>query len=426
VHDDTAGLPDDALPGVSTATIMVVDTSAITDGHLEKAGFYVAVTAPYASDWEGYAMTDSEGWTRRRTDFDVAGSDELDRATMGSLYGALPNFSGGFAVNDTTTTFQIDFLFDRGDLASVPEADLMSATTNALLFENGEIIRFANVSFVGTNLDGTKRYSFDTLRRGVRGTEWAMGTHVSGEKVALIDPTALQRYEIGNNKIGQETTLQFKVSGVSGTTDIDFTTQGNSLKPYAPSNAAAVRNTGTNDVTFTWTRRSRVSGAGSNLPLGEESEKYELDIMNGGIVVRTLTSTTPTAVYTAAQQFADWGGVYPASISIRLYQMSAVVGRGYASEFTVPAATLSYAVSGVSNGWQGTYTDSGTTFNGAPVYQLDGTHKLFRKDASTWWMSSSTGSTTPYYTFSSSSTSVPTGTWTHAAAGPPSCTVTQV
>ncbi|WP_156796395.1 hypothetical protein [Brevundimonas sp. BAL3] len=56
--------------------------------------------------------------------------------------------------------------------------------------------------------------------------------------------------------------------------------------------------------------------------------------MNGATVVRTLSVTTPTAIYTAAQQTADFGAPQ-ASIAVRIYQMSATVGRGRAALATL-------------------------------------------------------------------------------------------
>jgi hypothetical protein len=44
-------------------------------------------------------------------------------------------------------------------------------------------------------------------------------------------------------------------------------------------------------------------------------------------VKRTLAVTSPAAIYTAAQQIADFGASQ-AAVSVRVHQMSAVVGRG--------------------------------------------------------------------------------------------------
>jgi hypothetical protein len=63
------------------------------------------------------------------------------------------------------------------------------------------------------------------------------------------------------------------------------------------------------------------------VPLGEETERYEVDILDGATVKRTLAATTPAATYTAAQQTADFGSPQSA-IDVRVYQLSTVHGRG--------------------------------------------------------------------------------------------------
>ena len=50
--------------------------------------------------------------------------------------------------------------------------------------------------------------------------------------------------------------------------------------------------------------------------------------MNGANVVRTIATTTPTASYSAAQQVADFGSAQ-SSVSVRVHQLSASVGRGW-------------------------------------------------------------------------------------------------
>ena len=54
------------------------------------------------------------------------------------------------------------------------------------------------------------------------------------------------------------------------------------------------------------------------MPLGEESERYEIDILDGATVMRTLSARLPDVTYTAAQQIADFGAAQPASRSARL------------------------------------------------------------------------------------------------------------
>jgi hypothetical protein len=89
------------------------------------------------------------------------------------------------------------------------------------------------------------------------------------------------------------------------------------------------------DYDISWIRRTRVGGNVDNTtrPLSENSELYEVDILDGSSqVVRTLTTSNPAVTYTSAQQSAD--GI-TAPFNIRIYQISDSVGRGIAKESTV-------------------------------------------------------------------------------------------
>lgn len=95
------------------------------------------------------------------------------------------------------------------------------------------------------------------------------------------------------------------------------------------------------DLTIRWTRRSRslaadTWGAG-DVPLAEDSEAYEVEIRDGGALKRALTTTTTSALYSAAQQTADWGALLATgqSLSIRIYQLSALIGRGAGHSVTL-------------------------------------------------------------------------------------------
>ena len=64
--------------------------------------------------------------------------------------------------------------------------------------------------------------------------------------------------------------------------------------------------------------------------MAEELEAYEVEILDGATVKRVLSTTTTSAVYTAAAQTADWGVLLGPgdTLDIRIYQLSALVGRG--------------------------------------------------------------------------------------------------
>jgi hypothetical protein len=106
------------------------------------------------------------------------------------------------------------------------------------------------------------------------------------------------------------------------------------LKPLAPVHVAAVR--AGDGIHISWIRRTRIDGDGWGIevPLGEESEAYVLDILSGGAVVRTIACTAPQALYAAADELADFGTVQT-SLHVRVAQISATVGAGHAAEVTL-------------------------------------------------------------------------------------------
>ncbi len=66
------------------------------------------------------------------------------------------------------------------------------------------------------------------------------------------------------------------------------------------------------------------------MPFAEEAEAYEVEIFDGASVLRTLSTATTSVTYTATEQTADWGALLAPgdTLDIRIYQLSAVVGRG--------------------------------------------------------------------------------------------------
>jgi protein involved in polysaccharide export with SLBB domain len=73
------------------------------------------------------------------------------------------------------------------------------------------------------------------------------------------------------------------------------------------------------------------------VPLGEGLETYEVEILYGATVKRVLSTATTSAVYTSAQQTDDWGApLGPGdTLDIRIFQLSALVGRGASKTVTL-------------------------------------------------------------------------------------------
>jgi hypothetical protein len=127
---------------------------------------------------------------------------------------------------------------------------------------------------------------------------------------------------------------------LAGTPAQTFKNEGCGLKPYSPVQLGGGRNAA-GDLTLNWVRRNRMSGEwrdSVDVPMSEASEAYDVEIYADGTfatVKRTISGlTAPTASYSAAQQTADFGAPQ-AVVYLRVYQLSAVVGRGHAGQGAV-------------------------------------------------------------------------------------------
>jgi len=198
-----------------------------------------------------------------------------------------------------------------------------------------EIIGFRDV----TSLGGS-RYRLSCLLRGRYGTEWAMNSHGTADPFMLLTLATIKRVthdatDLGVNRFYRGVTIGQLIDSAIPR---GFANQGVGLKPYAPCHVTGSRD-GSDNLTITWFRRARYNAEWRDaleIPIGEESEAYEVDVLDGaGTVVRTITDlTTPTASYTAAEQTTDFGAPQ-AAIVVVVYQLSGIVGRGYGTTISV-------------------------------------------------------------------------------------------
>jgi hypothetical protein len=81
--------------------------------------------------------------------------------------------------------------------------------------------------------------------------------------------------------------------GDAATIQFDWT--GNTLRPLSPSNLRITRNAAS-DILIEWTRRSRIAGGmipGSDVPLAEEQEIYEVEILTSANAVLSTIKIHP-------------------------------------------------------------------------------------------------------------------------------------
>jgi hypothetical protein len=273
-----------------------------------------------------YSEVTWPGATFYRSDDGVDYDEELgsvastQAATIGAALSALPDALATVWDNASAVTVK---LFS-GELTSATKAEVANGANRALLGD--EIIGFTTATLVAE-----KTYQISGLHRGRRGTEWATGTHASGDRFVLLDSlpqAAMSASDVGDTFYARATTN----GGPDGFPQLLEPFTGASLKPYAPAHLAVVDDGG--DLVVTWTRRTRIGGVWrdfQDVPLGEGSEAYLGRIIDaGGNIIRSYTGlTSPTFTYTAAEQAADGS---PVGVEVHVCQISQTVGNGFFAE----------------------------------------------------------------------------------------------
>lgn len=313
-------------PVYGSAILELLDLPLLRDSDIGFAPYVGASASPFA----GITLMDSP----------TGDSFALDtvlpiRAPIGET--VFDFWSGPTDYFDTINTLRVKLY--SGELASISEDTVLAGRANAIAIRNAagdwEILQFCTATLVDAGV-----YDLTKLLRGRLGTEHAMQSPVAfGARVVLLDGAIAQIQAA----LAERGVARFYKWGPSGLDPSDvawqqatFTARSVGLMPWSPVHVAGARN-GSGDLSISWVRRTRFGGVwtdGADVPLNEETERYEIDILDGADVVRTLSVNSPAATYTAAQQTADFGALQ-SSIAMNVYQLSAVVGRGWPASATL-------------------------------------------------------------------------------------------
>lgn len=257
---------------------------------------------------------------------------EQDGITVGVVPAAPTPF-----VTDNTTTIRIALKSAGTDDWDDTDADGLLAGVNAMLV--GQPGRYELIFFRDVTVLNPKVVEVSGLLRGRRGTDTACGQHVNGDQVILVRSAStsfvstLTPQPFGGADV--DDAFRYQASGNPSSrplVNVDVTLQGQSAMPWAPVHVTAVLDG--SDIDLAWVRRDRLaSDPVLDIPMSEVDELYDLEILDGPDIVRTVEGlTSPVYTYLSADQVTDGFGSPPATLSVRIYQVSALVGRGFARE----------------------------------------------------------------------------------------------
>src|SRR5262249_53442398 len=199
---------------------------------------------------------------------------------------------------------------------------------NAAFLGDGMVFQFKNAVQV---MGFANRWDLTGLLWGRRGSDFALGTFSAGARFLLLDG-AVKFFDNDINERNAARNFKAVTNGrdITDTAATSFTWACRTLMPLSVVDVEGSRDMSGN-LTITWVRRTRIGGNwadGQEVPLGEFDERYEADVMSGSTVKRTISVTAETASYSATDQTTDFGSPQ-SSISIRVYQISNTVGRGF-------------------------------------------------------------------------------------------------
>lgn len=316
--------PSENVSLVVSPTVVLMDLPAV-NSETSIAGFGVAMAAN--PNWKGGALLRSVDAGQVYDMLQSFGGN----GTLGKAANALA--AGDYFVMDYAAQLTLNVL--AGEFFAITQDQLLAGKNYCAYGADGrwEIIQFQNVT-----VNSGSSVTLSGLLRGLFGTEWAGSSHAVGDWVVLLDDA--DNAFIGADLAAIGATRKYK--GVTLGQDaqlvnaLDFIYRGVNLKPLSPVN---VRGYIESEVWYiSVDPRTRLPGAqwstGTAAPMGESAQLFEIEIYDGAILKNTYQSTVPSLVYTAAQQMADFGYL-PTTLTVKVFQISASVGRGYPVQKTL-------------------------------------------------------------------------------------------
>jgi hypothetical protein len=254
------------------------------------------------------------------------------QATQGKTTADLA--AGALHVFDRTNVLTVTLF--NGALSSISEEELLQGGNAAAVgsYEDGwEILQFQTAELIAQ-----RTYRLSRLLRGQSGSDpELLPLRPAGSRFVLLNAAIVQP---DLSLVQSELMNTWRIGPAAydiGRAHVDFEHQCKrlGLRPLPPCRLRAQRLS--DRVRFTWIRRTRIDGDGwgiADVPLGEQSEVYALEIVDGADAVRAVELVQPTFDYMQAEIAADFGSD-PGAFTLRIAQLSAVYGPGAALQRTL-------------------------------------------------------------------------------------------
>jgi GTA TIM-barrel-like domain/Putative phage tail protein len=196
-----------------------------------------------------------------------------------------------------------------GELASASRTAVLNGA-NAMAIGDGSGANWEVFQFAEAQIVAPDTYDISVRLRGQLGTDGIVPSiWPAGSTVVLLD-LALTQIDLAASSRGL---VRYYRVGVAsrGFDDSNVTLRieafdGIGLRPYPISHLRYTNQSG--DLTFSWKRRTRIDGdtwQSAEVPLGEESEAYQIRVIQAATIVKEYSVNQPQFIYTAALRASD-------------------------------------------------------------------------------------------------------------------------
>lgn len=328
----------------------VMDSAAVFDDDVADVTVYFVARPIGGSQYRGstlYSSIDGASFSPR--------ASVTHAAVTGRTVGGFSR--GQSEVWDMASTIVVD-IDDPSSFspASATDAEVLAAQKN-IVAVRGSSGDWELLGFVVATPMGNGRFRLSRLLRGLRGTEYVMGSHNSSEaRVVFLSASTLGgvgRWSAGVAGLGSPSLRAVPYLGsVEAEVSRQETIRGRTMRPLSPVLLKSRRyadGAGGEVVIVSWSRRSRrvsdpFGSGGVPLESDESPERYRVEVRLGGSGAPMIYSafvSEPRFVFSQSVRDAieatnglGWGEEF--GFRVFVYQISSVVGDGPPGELWVP------------------------------------------------------------------------------------------
>jgi hypothetical protein len=216
-----------------------------------------------------------------------------------------------------------------GELSSA-DLDTVLNGANAMAIGDGSAGNWEVFQFAEAQLVAPDTYELSVRLRGQVGTDGLMPVEWPvGSIVVLLDQT-LTQIELPLSARGLARYYRFGAAA-RGFDDLDVVLrvesfEGAGLRPYPVAHLRA-RTVG-DDIALSWIRRTRIDGdtwQAFEVPLGEETERYQIRVLQANDLRAEYHTAQPQFLYSSAMRVVD---LQPGAFRIEVAQISSQFGPG--------------------------------------------------------------------------------------------------